>query len=200
MIDKLRDHLKSSHIADKRKNFHMGGRGLDPICCAIGSQKKEKKKVRSSTDPAAVLADKSKSPIKCRKSLRDLEQVQEKRREVHAYGCNQSIADIDWLLKVRFEGAKQAITGTRSSSTLDLHWPPAFEHAETETKVEIVSFFNCLRFFLCSFRNQCMDAEPPGKRPCVRPTTLFGQVVGKNEDNVHSHLPHDTPIVDHTFV
>ena len=42
------------------------------------------------------------------------------------------------------------------------------------------------------------DAEPPGKRPCVRQTTLFGQVVGKNEDNVHSHLPYVTPIVDHT--
>ena len=24
----LRGHLKSSHIADKRKNFHMGGRGF----------------------------------------------------------------------------------------------------------------------------------------------------------------------------
>ena len=26
----LRGHLKSSHIADKRKNFHMGGRGFGP--------------------------------------------------------------------------------------------------------------------------------------------------------------------------
>ena len=27
---RLRGHLKSSHIADKRKNFHMGGRGFGP--------------------------------------------------------------------------------------------------------------------------------------------------------------------------
>ena len=45
-----------------------------------------------------------------------------------------------------------------------------------------------------------MGAEPPGKHPCVRQTTFFGQVVGKNEDHVHGHLPYIIPIVDHTFV
>ena len=34
----------------------------------------------------------------------------------------------------------------------------------------------------------------------VRQTALFGQAVGKNEDNVQSHLPYTSPIVDHTFV
>ena len=69
-------------------------------------KKKKKKKARPSTGRAAALADKSKSPIKCRKSLCDLKQVQvkgqvkQKRREVHACGCNRFIADI------QVEGAK----------------------------------------------------------------------------------------------
>ena len=75
----LGGHLKSSHRADKRKNertFIWEGGGLDPIRCAI--DRKKKKQARPSTDRAAALADKSKSPIRCRKSLHDLEQVQAK--------------------------------------------------------------------------------------------------------------------------
>ena len=41
---KLRGHLKISHIAEKRKNFHIGGVGLDPIRRAIDSIKKNEKK------------------------------------------------------------------------------------------------------------------------------------------------------------
>ena len=42
----LRGHLKISHIADKRKNFHMGGRGFEPdsLCDRRLKKKKKKKK------------------------------------------------------------------------------------------------------------------------------------------------------------
>ena len=40
-----------------------------------------------------------------------------------------------------------------------------------------------------------MEAEPPWKHPCLRQTTLFGQVVVKNVDNVQAkpsakHISH----------
>ena len=59
----VRGHLKSSHIADEQRTFIWEGEGLDPIRCAIDSKKK--KNALPSTDRAATLADKSKSPIKC---------------------------------------------------------------------------------------------------------------------------------------
>ena len=94
------------------------------------------------------------------------------------------------------EGAKQAMTGTRSSLTLQIYTGrPLFSVQKKKRKSRNRTFLRD-----CLFVHFAMDAEPPGKRPCARQTTLFGQVVGKNDDNVRSHLPNITPNVDHTFV
>ena len=103
----------------------------------------KKEKARPSTDHAAALADKCKSPIKCCKSLRDLEQVKPKM----AGGACMQLA-IDSSLKL--------IGNDRHSlqfDTADLHRPSAFECAEKERKKEeIVFFFDCSRLSPCSFR------------------------------------------------
>ena len=106
----------------------------------------------------------------------------------------ESIADI--VGKAKIEGAK--IGSDRHSlqfDTVDLRRPTIYSVQKKKKKSRN-------RMFLgdCLLVHFAIEAEPPGKRPCMRQTTLFGQVVGKNEDTVHSHLPYITPIVDHTFV
>ena len=107
-------------------------------------------------------------------------------------GCNRSIADIDWLLKARLK-------------TLNRHW-------QALAPVRHCISTPAARFRACrkkkspksSTVRDCLlvhfAIEPSGKHPCVRQATLGGQVVTKNDDNVRSHLPYRSPIVDHTFV
>ena len=83
------------------RTFIWEGGGLDPIRCAIDSRKKKKKK--KNTDCAAGLADKSKSPIKCCKSLRDLEQVQTKTWK-RALGACIWLQSIHRRYRLAFEG------------------------------------------------------------------------------------------------
>ena len=47
---------------------------------------------------------------------------------------------------------------------VDLHHPPAFRHAEKEKKVK--SYSSTVRD--CLLAHFSIDAEPPGKRPCMR--------------------------------
>ena len=64
----VRGHLKTSHIADKRKNFHMGGREFEPDSLCDRQSKKKKNRSRS-----VELAGWSNLQRKCCKSLSDLQ-------------------------------------------------------------------------------------------------------------------------------
>ena len=113
---------------------------------------------------------------------------------MHAAANKRSTSDIDWLLKTRL----QALTGTCSSSpnTGDQHRPPAFERTEKAKKSCFSSRFEHVSLFISQWTLTLQGSVPA----YVRQTALFGQAVGKNDDNVHSHLPYTSPIVDHTFV
>ena len=184
------------------RTFIWEGGGLDPIRCAIDSEKKKKKKKkkkkrpRPSTDRAAALADKSKSPIKCRKSLRrDLKQVQAKKAEGACMRL-QSIHRRCWLA---FEGQVEG-NGRHSLQfdTVELHQLPAFKPCGKGKKVEIVFLFDCSRLSSCSVSQWMLNLQ--GSIPAWDRQHCLGRLWGRNEDRVDGHLQYITPIVDHTFV
>ena len=114
-----------SKVRTSRKNertFIWKGGGLE-VWTRFVERSTVKKKKSATTNPlrCCCACRSSKSSIKCRKSLHDLEQFQAQKaggQEVHACGCNRSIADIDWLLKTRLKALnrqwrRQALTPVR---------------------------------------------------------------------------------------
>ena len=168
----FRDHFKSSHILDKRKNFHMGTRGLDLIRCAIDRKKKARPYVdRSCCGRLQIRASLQLSVashcVIWKKSKR-------KRQEVRACGCNRSIANIK-ALKARLKGKigndRQALAPVRHCRST-----PAASLLTRRKRKKWKSYYSSRLSPLVHF---AMDTEPPGKRPWVRQTALFEQVVGK---------------------
>ena len=101
------------------------------------------------------------------------------RQEVRACGCNRSIPDIDWLLNARLKAKigsdRQALAPVRHCRFT----PAACLLARRKKKKEVEKSYFSLRLSPCSFHKFAMDTEPPGKRPCVRQTALFGQGCGE---------------------
>ena len=135
----------------------------------VKKKKKKKKNPRPSTDRAAALADKSKSPIKCRKSMRDLEQVQEKDgRCMHTAAINPSQISIHWRIQdFSEEGApngKHEYERSREARQLCTAWlktswgsggrckPPSGVWGSAPENFENQAFFSLTKWpFLTSF-------------------------------------------------
>ena len=126
-----------------------------------------------------------------------------KKWEVHvcACGCHRSIVDIDWLLKARLKALNrqwQALAPVRHyrSTPAARFW--AYRKRKKKSRNRTFRQpFEIISLFILQWTLNLQGSVPTWDR---RHTSSWWQIVAKNEDNVHSHLPYISPIVDHTFV
>ena len=116
IASEFRGHLKISHVADKRKNFHIGGEGVWTRFVVRSTVKKKEKKSKKRDRQSAALrgAHRVKSLKKC--SLLDLQGG----KCTHAEAVDRQISIA--LSKARLKALALAPVRHR----VDQHWPSAF--------------------------------------------------------------------------
>ena len=139
-IRALRGHLKISHIADKRKNFHMGGRRFGPDSLCDRQLKKKKKKKKNAFALRCLQSQIYKK--KCCESFSDLQ---------GSWCMHADVVDQSQMPIVLSKGRLnfKALVGTRSSSTPSRSTPAARCSACRKKQVEVLFFFDCLRLSPC---------------------------------------------------